>query len=57
MMYRCAKGSVGVCSDNQEHFFEHMPCDRFQSDATGPWFMISDALSGSKCGDQTVNSK
>lgn len=54
-MFRCPTGSTGQCNDNAEIFVEHMHCQRFQTDNTGPWFMVSDAMSGSKCGESKVD--
>lgn len=55
-MFRCPTNSSGVCNDNAEVFIEHMHCERFQSDDNGPWFMISKAMTGSKCGELMVKS-
>lgn len=55
-MFRCPTASTGQCNDNAEVFVEHMHCDRFQTDITGPWFMLSDAMTGSKCGELEVIS-
>lgn len=55
-MYRCAADSTGQCNDNAETFVEDMHCERFKSDKTGPWTMISDGMSGSHCGEKKVKN-
>lgn len=54
-MFRCPTDSTGQCNDNAEVFVEHMHCERFQNDINGPWFMISNAMTGSKCGEMKVH--
>lgn len=56
-MYRCATGSTGRCDDNREYFAENLSCDRFKEDHTGPWYMISDGMSGSHCGEEKGDFK
>lgn len=56
-MFRCPTGSTGECNDNAETFVEHMHCERFKNDMNGPWYMVSKAMSGSKCGELEVNYK
>lgn len=53
-MMRCAADTTGTCNDNVEHFYDTLNCDRFKMDETGPWFMLSKALSGSHCGEKEV---
>lgn len=52
--YRCRTGSVGECYDNPEEFTEEMSCDKFTNEE-GPWKIISNAMSGSKCGNAIVS--
>lgn len=54
-MLRCKGDSSGRCMENAEHFYEVLHCERFHKDESGPWFMLSDGMSGSKCGEQIVN--
>lgn len=54
-MYRCATDATDQCNDNLEVFFEHLHCERFNTDANGPWFMVSNAMAGSKCGEAAVS--
>lgn len=56
-MLRCAADSTGPCMENAEHFYEILHCKRFHEDETGPWHMISDGMSGAKCGEEMVNYK
>lgn len=53
-MFQCPTGSSGICSDKPQMFHEHVHCDRFHNDKTGPWSMISDGMSGSHCGELEV---
>lgn len=56
-MMRCKEETTtGPCSDNAEHFYEILHCQRFKKDDTGPWFMVSDGMQKtSKCGEEIVN--
>lgn len=53
-MFHCLTGTAGKCYDNREEYTEVLHCKRFHTDQSGPWFMISDAMSGSKCGESAV---
>lgn len=50
-MYRCPTSSSHRCDENVEFFREVLHCERFSTDATGPWFMLSDGMTESKCGE------
>lgn len=51
-MYQCPTDSIGQCNDNPEEFHQALHCAKFVSDDSGPWHMLSYAMSGSKCGEQ-----
>lgn len=42
--YKCAKGSTGVCNENESQFVEQVNCQRFLEDDTGPWHMFAPAM-------------
>ncbi|XP_039429784.1 uncharacterized protein LOC120413142 [Culex pipiens pallens] len=50
--YKCPLGGGStICVDNPKEYVEEMHCDRFHADDSGPWFMLSSAMSnGDKCG-------
>lgn len=50
-MNNCPRGSTGPCRDNEQKFVEPMKCDRFHDDASGPWYMISQAVEHERCGE------
>lgn len=55
-MWRCGRETTGLCTENAEHFYEVLHCERFHKDMSGPWAMISDGMSiHSKCGALAVN--
>lgn len=54
-MYQCDASVVGQCNDNPVKFVEPLKCTRFHTDNTGPWFMIANAMRGSKCGEAAVS--
>lgn len=43
-IFKCAKGSVGMCKDNPTEYIEDLSCERFQTDKTGPWYIFSPAM-------------
>lgn len=53
-MLRCGPEVTGNCMENADHYYEVLHCKRFHNDESGPWFMISDGMSGSKCGEEAV---
>lgn len=36
-IFKCAKGTTGICAENPMKFTEALTCKRFRTDATGPW--------------------
>uniref|UniRef100_A0A1B0GLW0 Uncharacterized protein n=1 Tax=Phlebotomus papatasi TaxID=29031 RepID=A0A1B0GLW0_PHLPP len=54
-MYQCPTDSIGQCNDNPEEHHTPLHCDKFVGDDSGPWHMLSNAMSGSKCGDQLAS--
>ncbi|XP_055641846.1 uncharacterized protein LOC129778766 [Toxorhynchites rutilus septentrionalis] len=49
--YKCPLGSTTICLENPQEYVEPMHCDRFHSDDTGPWFMLSSSMTnGDRCG-------
>lgn len=40
---------------NPREMVEQMHCDRFHSDNTGPWYMLAQAIKGSRCGEDVVS--
>lgn len=53
VLYKCPGGHIeDPCFDNPTEHVEHLDCDRFVNDDTGPWHMFSSSMSGSHCGDE-----
>lgn len=50
--YKCEGGS-GPCTENAQEHEEHLHCERFKTDDSGPWHMFSSSMSGSQCGEET----
>lgn len=53
--YQCRTNSLGPCAENKRIKIEELQCDRLHGDKTGPWAMLSDGMTGSKCGELTVS--
>lgn len=51
---KCARGTTGLCRENEQKFIEPMHCKRFNDDKDGPWYMISQAVEHDTCGAVTV---
>lgn len=56
-MFKCPLDSDGVCGENGLEFFEHLGCERFTQDSSGPWYMISSAMEDGRCGEKKVFNK
>lgn len=52
-LFKCPADSEGSCESNPTTHEEHIDCERFVSDDSGPWHMFSSSMSGSKCGEET----
>lgn len=52
---KCARGTTGLCRDNEQKFVEAMHCERFDGDQEGPWYMISQATEHETCGAAKVS--
>jgi hypothetical protein len=52
--YSCPLNSPQPCLDNPVVYKEDVPCTRFKTDDSGPWYMFYEAMSGSHCGEETV---
>ncbi|XP_055616903.1 uncharacterized protein LOC129762540 [Toxorhynchites rutilus septentrionalis] len=49
--YKCPPGTTTICLDNAREHVEDMTCERFHTDDSGPWYMLSSAMSnGDRCG-------
>ncbi|XP_055597591.1 uncharacterized protein LOC129747406 [Uranotaenia lowii] len=49
--YQCPLGVTELCKDNPQEFVESMHCDRLHSDDSGPWHMLTSAMTnGDRCG-------
>ena len=55
-IYQCPNDSTGTCNDNPQEYHEKLHCERFHGDDSGPWYMISSAMRGSKCGEELVRN-
>lgn len=53
--YECPTASTEQCEMNPREMVEQMHCDRFHSDNTGPWYMLAQAIKGSRCGEDVVS--
>lgn len=54
-IFTCPPETEGTCDQNVKTYIEQLHCDRFKEDSSGPWYMISTAMSGSKCGEKLGN--
>lgn len=54
-MYQCDTGSTGQCNNNPIKHVQPLTCEDFHKDSSGPWYMISKAMSGSRCGEEVVS--
>lgn len=55
--YQCPTNTLGACGENKRIRIEELNCDRLHGDKSGPWAMISDGMTGSKCGELAVSGK
>uniref|UniRef100_A0A6B2E9V3 Putative secreted protein n=1 Tax=Phlebotomus kandelakii TaxID=1109342 RepID=A0A6B2E9V3_9DIPT len=51
-MYQCTTDTIGQCNDNPVEHHLLMHCSKFIDDDSGPWHMLSNAMSGSRCGEE-----
>ncbi|XP_059623028.1 uncharacterized protein LOC132266191 [Phlebotomus argentipes] len=51
-MFQCPTDAVGQCNENPVEHHTALHCSKFIDDDSGPWHMLSNAMSGSRCGDE-----